>query len=1196
MLKRYSDYITVDEMFQSSVNLVFDFNSPKKLESYIPTAQSVRIIDRYLRTIYYQSTQRSSVLIGPYGRGKSHLMLVLLALISLEPSKPNENELLQKLIAKIKSVSKETGKLAEEVAFHKKRILPVIINSNGGDVSQAFTIAIRDALHRAHEDELLPKTYFDVALNTILNWEANYKVALDGLGKELEKVNYSVKQMKQDLYECKQDAYREFCEVYPKIALGAPFNPLVNVDIVNLYQAANEALCDKGKYDGIFVVFDEFSKYMEAHLDAKDMMDFKAIQDFAEMAQRSGEKQFHLVCVTHKEILDYSKSDTFKTVAGRFESVRFVASSEQSYELIANTLLKKSEYGAFQKKYKGEFQRALQQAPATGLFNDIPNDVYEQILVYGCFPLAPITSYCLLRVSEKVAQNERTMFTFISQNDKNTVYSFLNHQTDDKCKFITVDGIYDYFEDLFRKEIFNERVHTAWAKADDALRRIDDSSKQKKIIKAMAVFQIVNDGKLIANPALIKSSLLMKDSDFDTAVDAMVREHLVGQKDNGEYILLTANGVDVRKSVGNTIAAKPLHVDRADILNAIQVEDIVLPREYNDQYSMLRYYKVVYMNADSFIKVRSAQQLLLKNGADGLIVNVIYDTDEEKQNAISHLCLFEGHPEVVACIPTKLLIDKSLFEQYEAIGLVNKSSKVEDAHFREELGYYQTDVIDTLSLMCKNSFAAESRNSKFFNCDGEMLGIQKQVQLVRQLSAICMKRYNATPIVKNEMINRQNLSAPLQRARVMTIQWLFDHASDKSIPAMAGLGPEVSVFRTTIVRKGLDKNSRSDDRSLNEVLEIARKFFITCESSPKSMGEIYNKLTSGAIAMRRGPIPIYLAYVLKDYQDDVVLYYNGKEVPFEAKIFTRIDENPDDFKIFLEKGTKEKESYLSELETLFANYSSTDMSSSRVYTLVGRMQTWMRSLPKYSREYSKSCSDSGELEVNVELSNLRRELLRFNVNPRELLFVTIPQKIYANNDLNECVRKVREGKKQLDAHMDIVRADLIKKVRSLFEPEYHGGLSEALSQWYAGLDESCKNHLFDRLPNTLLEFAADNDSNDDQSILDHIIGLVTPLALSDWNDEIAMEFVQSLSQAIETINKFKSNMIPKDDKQDGTIKCQLTIEDNNKTLRRGFSSAALSPMAENAYNVLKNDMETMGDAVEEEEKLAILAKLIREMI
>ena len=83
---RYNELVEVNQGFQASVNLEYDLNKTEKIRSYIPTEQSVKVLGAFLRTYYYntESQNRATVLIGPYGRGKSHLFLVLSALTSLD--------------------------------------------------------------------------------------------------------------------------------------------------------------------------------------------------------------------------------------------------------------------------------------------------------------------------------------------------------------------------------------------------------------------------------------------------------------------------------------------------------------------------------------------------------------------------------------------------------------------------------------------------------------------------------------------------------------------------------------------------------------------------------------------------------------------------------------------------------------------------------------------------------------------------------------------------------------------------------------------------------------------------------------------------------------------------------------------------------------------------------------------------------
>ena len=153
---RYSDFIEADQGFQTSVNLELDLNKKEKVKGYIPTEQSVKALEVFLSSFYYASdTQnRACVLIGPYGRGKSHLFLVLTAEYSADEAKVMQYELCER----IESVNHEVGALAKAIVDSGIRALPVVINSNSRDINQSFLIALNNSLQAAGIDFLLPKT------------------------------------------------------------------------------------------------------------------------------------------------------------------------------------------------------------------------------------------------------------------------------------------------------------------------------------------------------------------------------------------------------------------------------------------------------------------------------------------------------------------------------------------------------------------------------------------------------------------------------------------------------------------------------------------------------------------------------------------------------------------------------------------------------------------------------------------------------------------------------------------------------------------------------------------------------------------------------------------------------------------------------------------------------------------------------
>lgn len=189
--------------------------------------------------------------------------------------------------------------------------------------------------------------------------------------------------------------------------------------------------------------------------------------------------------------------------------------------MIANAIVKKPSFSTFSQKNVESFQRAINCSSTIGVFNELSDDAYKNKIVYGCFPLAPMSAYALLHVSEIVGQNERTLFTFLSQNKEYTLKSFAETERN-SFEFITVDYIYNYFEELFKKEIFNNRVYNSWSKTYAAIKKAT-SEDQIKILKAIAIINIIADDKLKPTPVHIKTCLMIDDKSFEKAVNGLLK-------------------------------------------------------------------------------------------------------------------------------------------------------------------------------------------------------------------------------------------------------------------------------------------------------------------------------------------------------------------------------------------------------------------------------------------------------------------------------------------------------------------------------------------------------------------------------------------------------------------------------------------------------------------------------------------------
>lgn len=131
---------------------------------------------------------------------------------------------------------------------------------------------------------------------------------------------------------------------------GSVFNPFLGFDIAELYESVVKCIEPLG-YSGIYVVYDEFSKFLEANIKAASVSDTKMLQDFAEKCNRSGKHQLHLMLISHKEIANYidklpkQKVDGWRGVSERFKHIHLNNNFTQTYEIISSVIRKKRGYG-----------------------------------------------------------------------------------------------------------------------------------------------------------------------------------------------------------------------------------------------------------------------------------------------------------------------------------------------------------------------------------------------------------------------------------------------------------------------------------------------------------------------------------------------------------------------------------------------------------------------------------------------------------------------------------------------------------------------------------------------------------------------------------------------------------------------------------------------------------------------------------
>lgn len=171
----------------------------------------------------------------------------------------------------------------------------MIVQGSHNSITQAFLNAIQIALRDAEFNNLMPDTHFESAIKHINNWIEKYPDTASKFSELIspETTDKFILRLKQ----FDNDAYETFVKLYPQLSSGGTFNPFGGIDVVELYEKVSSSLSKYG-YDGIFLVYDEFSKYLEANIKIHLFLILKCSKTLQKNAIVQGENNF-IYCLLH---------------------------------------------------------------------------------------------------------------------------------------------------------------------------------------------------------------------------------------------------------------------------------------------------------------------------------------------------------------------------------------------------------------------------------------------------------------------------------------------------------------------------------------------------------------------------------------------------------------------------------------------------------------------------------------------------------------------------------------------------------------------------------------------------------------------------------------------------------------------------------------------------------------------------------
>ena len=754
-------------------------------------------------------------------------------------------------------------------------------------------------------------------------------------------------------------------------------------EIMALVSQLQDAVSKSGR--GILIVFDELGKFLEYEARHYGANDIYLLQALAEHAYKGNEVNLLVAVLMHQGFEQYARGlgETLRNewgkIQGRYENIPFLELTEQTLRIVATAL-------------EHNFSKN-QQIIVAGKCSSITSILKEQNALPGvmtgeeaaelfkrCYPLHPVVSLVLPILCRELAQNERTLFSYLGSNEP---YGFKDsiRKLTSVSGFVSLWEIYEYFIHNQPAVLNDPSTHRRWAEVVTALERLGDAPAEEiELVKTIGLLNIIGaHAGLKPSQSVIDLCFPHKEK-VQQALTALTRKSIIHfRKYSSEYRVWQGSDFDLEAAVQDELN-QISHFSLPESLNERKALPPIVARRHTIETGALRYFQARFVDPVSYAKEANHSSMQR-------IIFCLVETRDDKE--IFHrdiIAYFSNQDVVVLCHNGDQLREATA----EVLALQRVQTNRPELHtdpvamreYKDRLASAEQHEDGILAAFIETPEIGEWywKQTKF--------AVDNKRNLQQELSRILDKVYDASPVFKNELINREKPSSQATAARNKLVAGLL-HNVDKEDLGIEKYPAEKGIYLALLKATGLHKEIEgkwqlvSPDKDENPfniypVWEKVTDFLEKTENKPRSLAELGPDLKAPPYGIKEGVLPILYATAFLCYQHELALYEDNVYTPyFTEQHLERFVKRPDYFTVqrFRISGMR---------ATIFkqyvkALYGDTEQSKS-LLSIVKPLAKFMAELPDYTKSTKNISPIAQKTRKVFELAKTPEEVL-FNILP-----------------------------------------------------------------------------------------------------------------------------------------------------------------------------------------------------------------------
>mgnify|MGYP006423778777 CR=1 FL=1 len=908
-----------------------------------------------------------------------------------------------------------------------------------------------------------------------------------------------------------------------RLKLGRQARPIREMPCTDMDDAiklliAVQDKCAEAGCDQVAVIWDEFGRHVESLIADGRPAALSDLQTLAEFASRSTRLPLMLGLLLHQGLLHYASNISqsvraeWTKIEGRFRTIQYVDDSKEIYRLIAEVAGSRSKLDPPSDR---RCTAMAKDAQKHRLFGEFTQKELSSLLSIA-YPLEPATLHLLPKISARVAQNERTLFSFL--------YGIsLDHP-------IAPDRLYDFFSEAMRADTAVGGTHRQWLEAESAISKVAGEAYAEKALKTACLLGLgVNGQRSRAGRELLQWAIAGYDRTAETrgVVDLLVeRKLLLHRQHNDEVSIWHGTDADLRGRLEEEKRRWRDGFNLLDFLGRDLEPPAWRPSEYNDDYRIRRYFTGEFHNLEQLESYLNFELQLesVPVDCDGKVLYLVGETAEElergEQIAREHL----QHQRVVLALPREPLpLTEAAVEVWSLLQMQQDSELVgSDPLILPELQQMTDDARGHLQRMIDRLLWPASDGPRWFH-RGEEFVADDARDLRHQLSEMMRDVYHLTPAINNEMIVRKKPSPTLVNSRKKLNLGILERAGTPSL-GLEGNTPDVSMFRTVLWHTGLYRHDGErtgfaaphaiEDPGLRAVWENIRDFLTLPSESPKRPADLIKELQSPPIGLRAGVIPILIAAGFKAFPSAISLMKGGEYITdILPSVIEDLCRKPEAYRLMVLDLDETKLAYLREIHRTFSAAPTYEVAERDLIRLCyDAIEAWKTQLPPAALTTRR---------VSETAQRFQRALQR-PADPVNMLLQQMPSATGIALDSSEqVIGALRACKRELEGVAGVFAeqaAQSIHRTLGLGSVITDASARNVARQWAECFPDRFIEQLRDQAAKGLLTRMR-TEYDTDQILVNSLAHLLLGRPLSRWDDSTVHAFDRELQTTVRRIEE-----------------------------------------------------------------------------